>query len=148
MGKKRKTFNKSDWLQYEYDFFNLCKERNWLVEPDEDDCPILRPASARKRGLYNVCPWGPGVVALVVLGTNGKTKLAMQKKFQKANIDFTVHVEGEFDIIMLFDVERLPRAVKTLNLRKKKQHTGNTESLERAHEGLRKYWAERKKSAE
>lgn len=140
MGKRpRKTFPKTEWEQYERDFFNYCRERDWTVEPDEDGCPTLFPARKAQRGQYKVCPWGTGVVALMITPDAAISKTKYVNKFKRTGVSHKIEWDGDFDAIILFGYERFPRIVKTFNLKRKKLHKGPPpEAIAKAQEVLRK----------
>lgn len=125
MSKKlRKTFDKSDWTDYEVKFYNLCRKKNWTVFKDEDGCPILRPAHKDKIKLYKVGAFGKGICDFTLTASTGASKTKFINKFKRAKILYKMEAEGDTEVILTFPIEKLPRVVKMLNLKKKQNHPG------------------------
>jgi DNA mismatch repair ATPase MutS len=83
--------------------------------------------------------WNSKLCDIVITATHGAVLTKIKRKLNKANVTFKAHVESETDAILLFDFKRLPRVVKTLNLRKKMSHAGPPkEAIKKAHEKLKK----------
>ncbi len=150
-------WTKANWTKYEHEFYDYCIEKKWLPKQNmEDGTPYLEPANKNKIGIYEVYAHGPGVCAIMITAEGPRatvTKNSILKKLIKANIisgtvsrknnAVTVNspdilTDGDAEAIAIFKIDRLPRAVKTLNLRKKKDHAGPPpEAREKGQEALR-----------
>ena len=131
---------KSDWTKYEHEFYNLCVEKKWFVQQDrEDGSTYLESAREDKRGLYRVYSHGPGLCGIIITAEGTRpaaTKNSILKKMIRAKIitgeiskngnsvvieSPDLLIDGEGEAIAIFKIDRLARAVKTLNLRKEKK---------------------------
>lgn len=129
--------SKEEWTDYEHHFWNLCQEKGWKPDIAEDDSPVLLPN--RSTDCYHVYPHGTGVFACAIMAEHGKTKNAIIKKLRKANVlqkeeDLW---DGDTEAIVFFSEDRLPRAVKTLNLKKKRK--SSPEHMAKVRAGLEKW---------
>jgi len=161
MPKKRKTFPKTEWTDYENSFFDLCQQKNWKPDTDEDGSPVL--LANRSKDCYKVYAHAPGIYAVCIMAEHGNTKKSVHRKLVRANIipkDKEAKIkstdgkewpcifnDGDTEAIILFSEDRLPRAVKTLNLRRKKKHAGpSQETIAKAQKALAEYHARRKRT--
>lgn len=112
---------RSEWTEYEKHFWDLCQEKGWKPDVAEDNCPVLLPN--RSSDCYHVYPHGPGVFSCTIMAEHGKTKNAIIKKLRRANVlqkDEDLW-DGDTEAVVFFTEDRLARAVKTLNLKKKRK---------------------------
>lgn len=152
MAGKRKFLqeHKNEWTKAEKAFVAMCSERNWIVEnEDETGTPILNPSRAKNAGIYRVAAHGMDgdtvLIGLCVTAIHGKTKKALLDKAEKANLNGTILAESDTDLYYAFPIERLPRAVKTFNLRKKQNHSGPPkEAIEKGQAALAAYREKKK----
>lgn len=136
----------AEWTDYEKKFVRICIERKWTLIKDEDGTPILVPARTKDREIYKMSCDRPDLVALTVTAKHGRTKEAMLRKAEEANLQGTIFIEGETDVMYEFPIDRLARAVKTFNMKKKQRHPGPPpEAIKRGQEALRKYRENKKK---
>jgi hypothetical protein len=152
---KRGKINKSEWADYDHHFWELCIQKGWKAEIDDDDLPILRPA--RAKDCYKVFTHSSGRYGCCILATHGTTKKAIIDKMIKAKLPRLdqdgriVHedlVECDTEAIVYFSEDRLARAVKTLNLKRKKKRKAPTkQQIEKALAGVKRYHERRKNAA-
>jgi hypothetical protein len=148
MAGKRKFLMEEmeEWTDYELEFVQLCIERKWIVDnEDGTGCPVLYPARKKKRKTYSVSAHGRDeagniLMSLCITSKHGRTKNALLRKAKKASLEGSVLTESETDSIYLFPIYRLPRAVKTFNLRKKQRHPGPPASaIKKGQKALEKW---------
>ncbi len=140
-----------EWTDYELEFVQLCVDRKWIVDKDEDGTPVLNPSRKANRGTYRVAGHGHDVDGTVLLGLiitaeHGRTKEALLRKAENANLNGEMFIETETDAYYLFPIDRLARAVKTFNLRRKQRHPGPPrEAIEKGQKALERWREEQKK---
>lgn len=151
---KKGKVAKSDWTDYEHHFYDLCQERKWKVEVDEDGTPVLLPG--RSSDPYKVYAHGVGRYGCCIIAEHGRTKAAIVRKMIKAKIprlDESGEIvtedllDGDTDAIVFFSEDRLPRAVRTLNLKRKRHRRPSAETIEKGKAALAKWREEQKKNA-
>ena len=155
MAGKRKFLieEMEEWTDYEREFVELCVERKWIVDNEEGTgTPVLYSSHKKYRGVYTVYAWGRDkngdiLIGIAITARHGRTKEALLKKAEKANLNGTLRIDTDTDAEYLFPIERLPRAVKTFNLRRKQNHKGPPkEAIKRGQAALAKWREEQKKS--
>lgn len=148
MSGKRKFLieHANEWTDYEQEFVKLCNERKWFIDnEDETGTPILYPSRKKMRPIYRVSAHGRDksgsiLISLCITADHGRTKEALLKKAEKANLGGYIRVDGDTDADYIFPIDRLPRAVKTFNLRRKQNHKGPPkEAIARGQQALREW---------
>lgn len=141
-----------EWSEAEKQFVELCNERNWIVDNEEETgAPVLYPSHAKYKGVYSVCVFGVDkngntLMSLGITAKHGRTKEALLKKANRANLKGELRLDSETDAEYIFPIERLPRAVKTFNLRRKQNHKGPPkDAIKKGQEALAKWREEQKK---
>lgn len=136
------TLKSANWTEYEHEFYNLCVSKKWFIQQDkEDGSTYLEPAREDKKGLYKVYSHGPGLCGIIIMADGDRPaalKNTILKKLIKAKVitgevkkkgnstyvdSPDILTDGDGEAIAIFKIDRLPRAVKTLNLRKAKKKT-------------------------
>lgn len=114
----------TELTKYERAFVKVCLEKKWTIVKDLDGTPTLIPARTKDLGCYSISAWSKGKVALTITSKHGRRKECLLGKAKNANLQGELFIDGETDAIYIFPIERLARAVKTFNIKKKQRHPG------------------------
>jgi len=147
MGKRKFLVeDMQEWTDYELEFVQLCADRKWIVDKAEDGTPVLNPSRKKNIGTYHVAAHGYSkgnvLMGLLITAEHGRTKESLLRKAENANLNGDIFIETDTDVYYLFPIDRLARAVKTFNLRRKQKHPGPPKDAIAKGQAALKKWRE------
>ena len=144
MNKKTGKPNRSEWTKAEDVFYKLCQKEEWYVEFAEDNHPILCPAKENMEGMYHIGVWSNNENDCTITANCMATKNAIRRKLDKKKIPYRVHLDGDWEAILLVNKKYLKKLVLTLDLKRKRRRIPSKEVLEALKRGREKYFEKRK----